>query len=91
MWNVVFVLFQNEKSGSNDHLVIIIVVFSLILGAMTTAFLVNCIRKLVRDQKIIRVSKAYTHLYYFHRMSGIINTDFLLLIVLKERLNKNVF
>ncbi|XP_037028009.1 uncharacterized protein LOC119068503 isoform X2 [Bradysia coprophila] len=45
---------KNEKGGKEDHLVIIIIVFSLILGAMTTAFLVNCIRKLIRDQKIIR-------------------------------------
>ncbi|KAJ6637091.1 Neuropilin and tolloid-like protein 2 [Pseudolycoriella hygida] len=45
---------KDEKDDGNDHLVIIIVVFSLILGAMTTAFLVNCVRKLIRDQKIIR-------------------------------------
>ncbi|KAG4067257.1 hypothetical protein HA402_000248 [Bradysia odoriphaga] len=45
---------KKENAGKEDQLVIIIIVFSLILGAMTTAFLVNCIRKLIRDQKIIR-------------------------------------
>lgn len=44
-----------DKENTLEHLLIIILVFSSILGAMTTVFFFNCIRKLIRDQKIIRV------------------------------------
>ena len=57
---------QKEKN-SLEHLLMIIIVFSLILGAMTTVFLFNCIRKLMRDQKIIRVSEwSYSDRFIFH-------------------------
>lgn len=46
---------QTDEDKKND-LLFIIIVFSALLGAMTTVFFFNCIRKLIRDQKIIRVS-----------------------------------
>ncbi|XP_030378918.1 uncharacterized protein LOC115627404 [Scaptodrosophila lebanonensis] len=42
------------SASQSDHVVIIIVVFGLILGGMILTFIVNCIRKIIRDQKIIR-------------------------------------
>lgn len=45
---------QIENGGQSEHVIIIIVVFGLILGGMMVTFFVNCIRKLLRDQKIIR-------------------------------------
>ncbi|XP_054086874.1 uncharacterized protein LOC105216006 isoform X4 [Zeugodacus cucurbitae] len=44
---------KEEKEGS-EHILIIMIVFGLILGGMITTFLVNCIRKIMHDQKIIR-------------------------------------
>ncbi|XP_055713614.1 neuropilin and tolloid-like protein 1 [Phlebotomus papatasi] len=43
-----------DTGGQSEHVVIIIVVFVLILGGMFAAFLVSCLRKLIRDHKIIR-------------------------------------
>lgn len=43
-----------EQQGQSEHIVIIIVVFGLILGGMMLTFLINCLRKIARDQKIIR-------------------------------------
>ncbi|KAL5278301.1 neto-1 family protein [Megaselia abdita] len=40
--------------GMSEHVIIIIVVFGLILSGMFVTFLVNCIRKIMEDQKIIR-------------------------------------
>lgn len=40
--------------GQSEHITIIIVVFGLILGGMMVTFLINCMRKLAKDQKIIR-------------------------------------
>ncbi|XP_063709692.1 neuropilin and tolloid-like protein 2 [Culicoides brevitarsis] len=40
--------------GQSEHITIIIVVFGLILGGMMVTFIINCIRKLAKDQKIIR-------------------------------------
>lgn len=40
--------------GQSEHITIIIVVFGLILGGMLVTFLINCMRKLAKDQKIIR-------------------------------------
>lgn len=51
----IYLFLQKAAEGDSGNLIIIIVVFCLILAAMITAFLFNCIRKLVRDQKIIRV------------------------------------
>ncbi|XP_037921514.1 uncharacterized protein LOC119658290 isoform X2 [Hermetia illucens] len=45
---------HTEDEGQSEHVIIIIVVFGLILGGMMITFCVNCIRKLLRDQKIIR-------------------------------------
>ncbi|XP_012276257.1 neuropilin and tolloid-like protein 2, partial [Orussus abietinus] len=45
------------KNGSlidSEHIVIILVVFSLILFGLCFAFLFNCVRKLVRDHRIIQ-------------------------------------
>lgn len=47
---------NQESEGQTTDLWIIIAVFSALLGAMTSVFLFNCIRTLIRDQKIIRVS-----------------------------------
>ncbi|XP_043063391.1 neuropilin and tolloid-like protein 1 isoform X2 [Drosophila ficusphila] len=43
-----------EAADTSEHVKIIIVVFGLILGGMVITFIVNCIRKIIRDQKIIR-------------------------------------
>ncbi|XP_001354733.4 uncharacterized protein Neto isoform X4 [Drosophila pseudoobscura] len=43
-----------ETAGQSEHVVIIVIVFGLILGGMVITFIVNCIRKIIRDQKIIR-------------------------------------
>ncbi|XP_017872513.1 PREDICTED: uncharacterized protein LOC108620138 [Drosophila arizonae] len=45
---------SNETPGQSEHVVIIIIVFGLILGGMFITFIVNCVRKIIRDQKIIR-------------------------------------
>lgn len=47
---------QPESKGQSEHMTIIITVFGLILGGMVITFLVNCVRKIMHDQKIIRVS-----------------------------------
>ncbi|KMZ09600.1 uncharacterized protein LOC6725870 isoform X2 [Drosophila simulans] len=44
----------SEAAGQSEHVVIIVIVFGLILGGMVITFIVNCIRKIIRDQKIIR-------------------------------------
>lgn len=41
-------------TGQPEHITIIIVVFGLILGGMMVTFLINCIRKLMKDQKLIK-------------------------------------
>lgn len=43
-----------KAEGETKDLWVIIAVFSALLGAMTSVFLFNCIRTLIRDQKIIR-------------------------------------
>ncbi|KAM7348824.1 neuropilin and tolloid-like isoform 2-T5 [Cochliomyia hominivorax] len=43
-----------EDNGQSEHMIIIITVFGLILGGMVITFLVNCVRKIMHDQKIIR-------------------------------------
>lgn len=52
-----FSVLQATEDKNND-LLFIIIVFSALLGAMTSVFFFNCIRKLIRDQKIIRVSSS---------------------------------
>jgi len=43
----------------SHHIVIILVVFSLIMFGMSFAFVFNCVRKLIRDHRIIQVSEFY--------------------------------
>ncbi|XP_018796787.1 PREDICTED: uncharacterized protein LOC108973763 isoform X1 [Bactrocera latifrons] len=45
---------NKETSEVSEHIYIIMVVFGLILGGMILTFLVNCVRKIMHDQKIIR-------------------------------------
>uniref|UniRef100_A0A1I8NNB7 CUB domain-containing protein n=1 Tax=Stomoxys calcitrans TaxID=35570 RepID=A0A1I8NNB7_STOCA len=45
---------EPETKGQSEHMTIIITVFGLILGGMVITFLVNCVRKIMHDQKIIR-------------------------------------
>ncbi|KAH8368465.1 hypothetical protein KR084_012030, partial [Drosophila pseudotakahashii] len=45
---------KGEANGQSEHVVIIVTVFGLILGGMVLTFIVNCTRKIIRDQKIIR-------------------------------------
>ncbi|XP_039959680.1 uncharacterized protein LOC120774267 isoform X2 [Bactrocera tryoni] len=45
---------NKETAEGSEHIYIIMVVFGLILGGMILTFLVNCIRKIMHDQKIIR-------------------------------------
>jgi hypothetical protein len=52
------------KSGQSEHVLIIIIVFGLILGSMMLAFFVNCMKKIVRDHKIIRVSIKFQCIFY---------------------------
>lgn len=42
------------EQTQSDHVTIIIVVFGLILGGMMVTFFANCIRKIIKDQKLIR-------------------------------------
>ncbi|XP_076672981.1 neuropilin and tolloid-like [Andrena cerasifolii] len=47
----------NKKKSrliDSQHIVIILIVFSMILFGMSFAFVFNCVRKLVRDHRIIR-------------------------------------
>nr|XP_012137346.1 PREDICTED: uncharacterized protein LOC100879659 [Megachile rotundata] len=47
----------NEKTSrliDSQHIVIILIVFSLIMFGMSFAFVFNCVRKLIRDHRIIR-------------------------------------
>ncbi|XP_017480349.1 PREDICTED: uncharacterized protein LOC108369696 [Rhagoletis zephyria] len=45
---------DKQSSEQSEHMIIIMIVFGLILGGMVITFLVNCIRKIMHDQKIIR-------------------------------------
>lgn len=53
---IIYSLVLQATEEKNNDLLFIIIVFSALLGAMTSVFFFNCIRKLIRDQKIIRVS-----------------------------------
>lgn len=46
---------KNQKDQS-EHMLIIFIVFGVMLTLMVIAFIVNCMRKIMRDHKIIRVS-----------------------------------
>ena len=39
-----------------EHIIIILVIFCLILSGMCFTFIFNCVRKLIRDHRIIQVS-----------------------------------
>jgi len=39
-----------------DHIIIILVIFCLILSGMCFTFVFNCVRKLIHDHRIIQVS-----------------------------------
>ncbi|XP_076629603.1 neuropilin and tolloid-like [Colletes latitarsis] len=45
---------KKSRLIDSQHIVIILIVFSLILFGMSFAFVFNCVRKLVRDHRIIR-------------------------------------
>lgn len=45
-------------SMNKEHIIIILVVFSLIMFGMSFAFVFNCIRKLIRDHRIIQVRET---------------------------------
>ena len=47
---------QTVAAGQSDHVIIVIVVFTLILSTIFIAFIISCCQKLIRDHKIIRVS-----------------------------------
>jgi cytochrome b subunit of formate dehydrogenase len=53
---------MQPKSGiladtlKEDHIIIILVIFCLILSGMCFTFVFNCVRKLIRDHRIIQVS-----------------------------------
>ncbi|XP_076174529.1 neuropilin and tolloid-like [Ptiloglossa arizonensis] len=55
-WDEEDLVCNKKKSRLIDsqHIVIILIVFSLILFGMSFAFVFNCVRKLVRDHRIIR-------------------------------------
>lgn len=56
-----FLYLQENASRliESQHIIIILVVFSLIMFGMSFAFVFNCIRKLIRDHRIIQVSEFY--------------------------------
>lgn len=66
---------QTDDSKWKD-LLCITIVFSSLLGTMISVFLFNCIRKLIRDQKIIRVSyglnetavDSFNKIFSFHEI-----------------------
>lgn len=43
---------------NSEHIIIILVIFTLILSGMCFAFVFNCTRKLIRDHRIMKVSAA---------------------------------
>jgi hypothetical protein len=43
---------------ASEHIIIILVIFTLILSGMCFAFVFNCTRKLIRDHRIMKVSAA---------------------------------
>lgn len=45
---------------NSEHIIIILVIFTLILSGMCFAFVFNCTRKLIRDHRIMKVSAAPT-------------------------------
>ncbi|XP_031842369.1 neuropilin and tolloid-like [Nomia melanderi] len=45
---------KKSRLIDSQHIVIILIVFSLILFGMSFAFVFNCVRKLIRDHRIIR-------------------------------------
>ncbi|XP_070160371.1 uncharacterized protein Neto [Polyergus mexicanus] len=45
---------KNSRFIDSQHIVIILVVFSLIMFGMSFAFVFNCVRKLIRDHRIIQ-------------------------------------
>ncbi|XP_072766039.1 uncharacterized protein Neto [Anoplolepis gracilipes] len=45
---------KNARLIDSQHIVIILVVFSLIMFGMSFAFVFNCVRKLIRDHRIIQ-------------------------------------
>jgi hypothetical protein len=49
---------------NSEHIIIILVIFTLILSGMCFAFVFNCTRKLIRDHRIMKVSAAPTHIFY---------------------------
>lgn len=45
---------KNSQLIDSQHIIIILVVFSLIMFGMSFAFVFNCVRKLIRDHRIIQ-------------------------------------
>ncbi|KAG5683889.1 hypothetical protein PVAND_013149 [Polypedilum vanderplanki] len=45
---------RHKNTEQSEHVVIIIIVFGVILTILAIAFVVNCMRKIIRDHKIIR-------------------------------------
>lgn len=48
---------KQKSDEQSEHVFIIVIVFGVMLTVMAIAFVVNCMRKIMRDHKIIRVSK----------------------------------
>lgn len=52
-------MFQTEKAGMNmnsEHVIIVLVVFTFLVSGLCFTCIYNCVQKLVRDHKIIKVS-----------------------------------
>jgi hypothetical protein len=47
---------EDSNGKDNQNMMIILCVFGVMLGILSVVFFVNCMRKIVRDHKIIRVS-----------------------------------
>ena len=55
------VMFQSAQTLSlnDDHIIVIMVIFSLILAGMCFTFIFNCIKKLIRDHQTIQVGADF--------------------------------
>ncbi|KAJ8925577.1 hypothetical protein NQ315_009417, partial [Exocentrus adspersus] len=59
---------SSEVPWSGDHMIIIMVIFSLILIGMCITFIYNCITKLMRDHQTIQVKATVFFLDTFSRL-----------------------
>jgi hypothetical protein len=64
-------MFQSAQTLSlnDDHIIVIMVIFSLILAGMCFTFIYNCIKKLIRDHQTIQVKWGRYGLAFLKKQS----------------------